>query len=94
MNDGEGLEMIAPETSCCIMPVKDVIIAAFYSRGGPIKFACHRLCPLLPMSKLIACEGGTEGMIELPQGYQCFSAQSVERLPKNCSLASGKSQAL
>lgn len=75
MNDGEDSEMIAPEASCRIMPVQEVIIAAFYSRGGPIEFACHRICSLLPMSKLIVCEGGTAPNIRLVLAEQlhCLS---------------------
>ncbi len=56
--------MIGPETSCGMMSVRKVTIAALYSRGGSMEFACHRLGPLSPMLELITCEGSCKGMFE------------------------------
>jgi len=39
MDHGQNLKMLHLETSCYMMPEREVAIATLYSRGGPVKFA-------------------------------------------------------
>jgi hypothetical protein len=56
--------MIGPKSSLHVVPLRQIAITVFHSRGGAMELSRHALSPVLPMSKLLIGEASSEGMME------------------------------